>query len=106
LVQISICGGGGGGGGFKKIFLGWRGGGGAIQKTLIILSTMKIGIMISNLIKSMNNSIIIQIIFCKYFLGDFCKKHCNYFGPLHIRNDLMIKIVFGNNNSIGSTIVY
>jgi len=82
------------------------GGGGVLQKDLVTLSNMKIGIMISNLIKSINNSIIIQIIFCKYFLGDFCKKHCNYFGPLHIRNDLMIKIVFGNNNSIGSTIVY
>jgi hypothetical protein len=86
-----------------KYQLGW---GGVLQKHLITLSNMKIGIMISNSIKSMNNLIIIRIIFCKYFLGDFCKKHCNCFGPLHIRNDLMIQIIVGKNNSIGSTIMY
>lgn len=87
---------------FKYQFFG----GEFYKKDLVTLSNMKIGIMISNSIKSMNNLIIIWIIFCKYFLGDFCKKHYKCFGPLHIRNDLMIKIIVGNNNSIGSTIMY
>jgi len=38
---------------------GGGGGGGVLQKDLVTLSNMKIGIMISNSIESMNNLIII-----------------------------------------------